>query len=1085
MLVPLIPVTVADAASAAQGTSAAAKSEETGAFAPAATGAPAVGTTIYFDNTERKWPVVYLTSVASGNHTKGTSNSAGSEEGGSGYAPKSDKWFQMTQIGTTGIYSYTFKTGDTIQSNYLSFFNTNGSNYKSLYGMEAALDVTFNPDATLYRIAIAGNSQNLSTRSTNVWQNASAWDVYGGTCERLYFDNSKTNWKTVWFGQCRTSNVNKNEESGSYVLKNDQWTQMTQLTGTNYWYVDVPAVIDGTGFTGYYMSFTNSDRRLSSDVWCHDVILHTTYSPGKNMIVPSSVSYSTSRYSGIWSSSMGSFGNGTTVLSTVTANDGFAYIQLKDSVFTSLSPDKAWYWRKGQSGKLFNLEYYKDNGEYTLYRYKYKNTDNGTNNTPGGIKVVNNTGTLGSSSEPSDTNKLTGILDMQSGGLNSQIVMVSTKSTGTQAAGTFAAFTPIPASIDKLSANSSVILGRTIDLTAVQPLSGSLIDSTSVTYSFVCTGDNIEPQYLGSVTGSDRTLVWTPSSTGTFDIYLTASDIYGLETTVIGIKTITVKPNIITVTAQNGDHGVVDPAGTTSVSVDADFTITAYPEAHYEVLTWLVGGETVASTAANQLTRKYEDPSSVVPVYTYIPFGVTISNTTGISAVFKDTLEATARSFGEPTDITITLGSPSFGHYVSVKVTNDFGAQGSTQTVYSPNENGEVTFTAYEETLIEVELFEYTVSYDTDVIGDGSVAPESGDGNMPDTFTVTATPNGNNRFLRWEYDASEIEAVSGLDTDTLVFYVLKDGAVVTAVFTTEYNVVYKYTDADGTEKFISKKIYSENHVRADDSEVLSAAILPNIHNTAYDYSWELESGAVISFDADTKTFTVAAASITKEYNILVACENDSETRTALYNDIFVLRASDFGIDESEFAQWAATDSSGNIIGLISESPVFAFRVTKDISILLIKAESDDIIEAVTRITIDSPVYERYIDGGTAKVRINMLVSAHLEKDTGYSLSNITETGIIRYLSDENGVPAGHGAYTEQDIINAVLGITAGTTLVRSQAPAGTMNAQGLYIYAATMSDTPANRSKYYTFYAYMIVDGVVYISEIPAVSDIN
>lgn len=302
------------------------------------------------------------------------------------------------------------------------------------------------------------------------------------------------------------------------------------------------------------------------------------------------------------------------------------------------------------------------------------------------------------------------------------------------------------------------------------------------------------------------------------------------------------------------------------------------------------------------------------------------------------------------------------------------------------------------------------------------------------------------------------------------------------IFKGRYDVTYKYFDINDVEQSITKPVYSSSLTSLTTSDMFSSKYAPNINNTNFRYFWNPADGAAFTNPEPAKV-TLTAFRADAFYSITILNGAEAPVIASYkYMDTAVIRISDMSISPQDFVQWVTVDSEGNITGFLSSSPDYAFRVTGNLYISPVVNGEGDAIIPQTNIKIDEPIYERFFEGTAERVRMNMLISANLLDDKNYSVGDVTASGVIRFRCDESGLPLTGTAYTEEQLKLAASG---GTVDGITRTAINSLNAQGKIIYAAIMSDTEANREKYYAFYAYMIIDGDVYLSETAAITDIK
>lgn len=680
--------------------------QQTGAKAPEATGDIASGNKIYFDNRTTGWSSVYYSYEASANNGKTAAS-------GSYVCKSNTDWKKMTQIGTTGIYQCTAGANVSTSPKYIAFMDNDRSVSSDIWNTNYCIHVSTSSYTTSNALYVPGTkSEPVTGRGSYAWTTNAKWAASSFTVTPANGTNGTVS------------------PTGAQVLtiENPELTlTATPIAGYEVltWNVGGTSV-SSTGLNSLTYTFTTS----------------VTVTPVYTAIV---------------------YANETpaTLPTSSAANDGYVYIDIKQSSITTTSKSilRAWCWT--DSGSMYvDLQYVgggsgtEGSSNYSFFRYKYHGTK-----LTGVILFPGNQGTVPSTTWPG------------SGQITSNIEGWTTVAGGSYywkdgtGSDNYQTWSSLTAPTLALSSNS-ITVGEGISLKA-SGVTG-VLSNANVKYSFYAVKDGTTVQ-LGTA-GTGTNLNWKPASAGTYSVYAVATDRYGYETKVSTAQTLTVIPDVSYVTVSVENDSADAGKGTFSINPTAtnggddwdatvDYTITAIPSGDYEVKSWSVGGTTVVATTTNTLTRKFTSDTVVKPIYTRIPKTVTIANDSakGSYSVSPSVTSGT-KTWMPDVEYTITV-TPVTGYEVLT-----WNVDGT--TVSSTDTNALTSSFAADCTVTpvytEVQVTVTVQNDDTKGSLDFSPSGEIGDNTWGalTEYTITATPEEGYEVLTWNVGGATVNSTS-------------------------------------------------------------------------------------------------------------------------------------------------------------------------------------------------------------------------------------------------------------------------------------------------------------------------------------
>ena len=155
-----------------------------------------------------------------------------------------------------------------------------------------------------------------------------------------------------------------------------------------------------------------------------------------------------------------------------------------------------------------------------------------------------------------------------------------------------------------------------------------------------------------------------------------------------------------------------------------------------------------------------------------------------------------------------------------------------------------------------------------------------------------------------------------------------------------------------------------------------------------------------------------------------------------------------------------TDSYGNTLFI---GNTYKFRVTKDVTVSYVIIDKPATINSTY---VNEPTYEFYTTNtGVEKIRFNIRVDNIVDSN-----SNVTEYGIIRFYTDENGMPLDPTIAQDENISSDTLkslvaaGGSASVTVYKIKE--SVINQDKKYIYAPSMTNNTANKDKNVRVFSY-------------------
>lgn len=363
-------------------------------------------------------------------------------------------------------------------------------------------------------------------------------------------------------------------------------------------------------------------------------------------------------------------------------------------------------------------------------------------------------------------------------------------------------------------------------------------------------------------------------------------------------------------------------------------------------------------------------------------------------AMEDDVLLSKTGSSKNGTGTTITAAVKPGRNLVLEKWVNSSGAFVSSNSIYTIGNNGDTSYKA---------VFKSLPQYDIEIeVNDsqlGTVSQSTGKYNYGETVTITATPNGDNKFVCWEEDGNVVS------TNANYKFTVKGNHKIKANFVEagKYKVVFK--DAKG-------KIFKIESVEKGKSA--TAPVDADILKPGYEFTgWDKDFSNITG---DTEVVATYKQNDTK-YNVSV--ENgafdgfgSATSRQCEFDTLVTVIAS----DTKNFSYWK--DSTANKI--LSYDPIYSFYVSEDISLTAVNNAADAQKKPV--VVINSVIQEKGAVSFAAQYTIPSGTEYKIE-EYGVLLSetydpndifNLSTTSVIRKSATSSTALTGQFVVTKED-----------------------------------------------------------------------
>ena len=307
---------------------------------------------------------------------------------------------------------------------------------------------------------------------------------------------------------------------------------------------------------------------------------------------------------------------------------------------------------------------------------------------------------------------------------------------------------------------------------------------------------------------------------------------------------------------------------------------------------------------------------------------------------------------------TITAAVKPGKNIVFEKWVNSRGEIVSSDPVYTFENSGDTSFKA-----VFKNLHQYDIEVEVNDSQLGTVSQTTGKYNYGDTVTLTAVPNGNNKFECWEEDGYVVS------TNTDYKFTVKGNHKIKANFveTGKHKVVFK--DAKG-------KIFKIESV--EKGKAATAPSAAELLKPGYEFAgWDKDFSNITE---DTEV-TAIYKQVDKKYTVSVengAIDGFGGTNSRQYE--FDSLVTVIANDSKNFSYW----KDGKTNRILSYDPIYSFYVSGDISLIAVNKATDAQKKPV--VVINNVIEE--------KDAVSFAVQYTVPSGTGYK---IEEYGIL--LSD--------------------------------------------------------------------------------------
>ena len=247
---------------------------------------------------------------------------------------------------------------------------------------------------------------------------------------------------------------------------------------------------------------------------------------------------------------------------------------------------------------------------------------------------------------------------------------------------------------------------------------------------------------------------------------------------------------------------------------------------------------------------------------------------------------------------------------------------------------------------------------------------------------------------------------------------------------------------------------------ATETDVKNAYIsrAPKLQSDYFIYSFDINGVTV--YEDNLTAEAVANLDSVKKY-IVTLTDDYTQKANVFYQNIVTLTVSNedkASLTSGKTLKW--TDSYGNTLFI---GNTYTFRVTKDVTV---SYKIIDKTETINSTYVNEPTYEFYTTNtGVEKIRFNIRVDNIVDSN-----SNVTEYGIIRFYTDENGKPLDSTIAQDENISSDTLkslvaaGGSASVTVYMIKD--SVINQDKKYIYAPSMTNNTANKDKNVRVFSY-------------------
>lgn len=230
----------------------------------------------------------------------------------------------------------------------------------------------------------------------------------------------------------------------------------------------------------------------------------------------------------------------------------------------------------------------------------------------------------------------------------------------------------------------------------------------------------------------------------------------------------------------------------------------------------------------------------------------------------------------------------------------------------------------------------------------------------------------------------------------------------------------------------------------------TAPALPTMKDKEYVAQFSPEELANITADK-TLTYKLEA----KTHTVTLAAPDETVTMTGGTEGIFAYGETVTLISSADnFAYWAVNGK------IVSYDKAFSYIVTADLVVEAVKSDQPVVKEPA--VSIDSPIFDTATDPG--KILMYFGVNAINQGDA-------PRYGVFRFVGE---APADAAAAIQDYLDNGSSSVYNGN--IKEYTDSGVMNSDGRYNYVAS-APVGVSADKTMTVYAFIVVDGVLYISD--------